>query len=325
MRQGSFVISLDFELHWGIFDVKSVDQYQNNLDGTRNAIDAILDLSQEFDIRLTFATVGFLFARSKTELAGSLPGHLPSYADENLSPYRLLEAIGENEEEDPYHFSLSMIKKIANDKIHEIGTHTFCHYYCQAEGQTLGEFEADIIAAKELAAKRGIEIKSIVFPRNQVIPEYVEVCANHGISSYRGTEKTFVYSPTTNVPNVINKGLRLLDSYIDVFGPHTFSYNELVSESKNCVNIPSSRFLRPYNSKLSFIEPFKISRITKAMTTAAKHNQLYHLWWHPHNFGSQLDQNLSNLRNIFEHFQKLNYQFGFQSETMTSLQEKLCQ
>lgn len=52
-----------------------------------------------------------------------------------------------------------------------MGTHTFCHYYCWAKGQTPEQFDADLSQACKIAAKQGLILKSIVFPRNEVDEE----------------------------------------------------------------------------------------------------------------------------------------------------------
>ncbi|MBS9462204.1 polysaccharide deacetylase family protein [Flagellimonas sp. 389] len=322
---GTFVISLDFELHWGIFDVKSVDDYKLNLENTRKAIRGILELSDKYKIRLTFSTVGFLFAENKDELTHFAPKVKPRYTNQNLNPYPLISSIGKDEIDAPYHFAKKEIEQIAKNPNHEIGTHTFSHYYCCAEGQTLEQFDNDINAAVKIAEAMGISINSIVFPRNQVKDDYLRTCFKNGITSYRGTEEAGVYQPRKSMPRIMEKGLRLMDSYVNVFGYHTYPLGTLqLSRSKNgeCLNIPSSRFLRPYSKTLKILEKLKILRIKKAMTHAAKHGHLYHLWWHPHNFGANMKENLGNLEMIFKHFQKLEKDYSFTSNTMTSLKEQ---
>ena len=71
------------------------------------------------------------------------------------------------------------------------------------------------------------------------------------------------------------------------------------------------------------MEPLKIRRVTKAMTHAAQNNEMFHLWWHPHNFGAQINENFNNLETIFKHFKLLNSVYGFESETMTGLSNKI--
>jgi len=59
------------------------------------------------------------------------------------------------------------------------------------------------------------------------------------------------------------------------------------------------------------------------MRHAAKHNEMFHLWFHPHNFGANTDKNFSNLEKIFQQYQSLNLKYSFESETMTSLNKKV--
>ena len=115
----------------------------------------------------------------------------------------------------------------------------------------------------------------------------------------------------------------MLDSYINIFGNKTYKISGLNNEKFGCLNLPSSSFLRPYNNKLKIFEYLKLQRIKKAMTHAAKNNELYHLWWHPHNFGANLNKNLDNLENIFTHYIKLSNKFNFSSETISSCRNKL--
>ena len=67
-NNGAFVISLDFELMWGVRDKKGIDQYGENILGVRKAIPALLKLFEEFEINCTFSTVGFLFFEDSKNL-----------------------------------------------------------------------------------------------------------------------------------------------------------------------------------------------------------------------------------------------------------------
>jgi hypothetical protein len=55
------------------------------------------------------------------------------------------------------------------------------------------------------------------------------------------------------------------------------------------------------------------------MTKAAQSNKLYHLWFHPHNFGSNMEENFKNFENILEIYSKLQSRYNFESKTMTQL------
>jgi hypothetical protein len=59
------------------------------------------------------------------------------------------------------------------------------------------------------------------------------------------------------------------------------------------------------------------------MTFAAQNQLLFHLWWHPHNFGANTDLNVAFLRGILEHYASLRRQFQFQSLTMAEVAESV--
>jgi len=324
---GHFVISLDLELHWGFFELKTVEEYHENLINTRKVVQRLLDLSNTYNVKLTFATVGFLFAKNKDELIKFSPKVKPTYTKKELNPYALFNEIGFNEDDDPYHFGHSILKKIIDDKNHEVGTHTFSHYYCTESGQTKTQFEEDLRAALKVANNFDLELESIVFPRNMFNPEYLDVCYKLGLKSYRGTENAPIYKLENN-PNSpyltkqVFRASRMLDTYINLTGKHTYNIKKINTKNQ-IINLPQSRFLRPYINSLKFLEKLKIRRIKKAMRHAAKHNELFHLWWHPHNFGANMDENFKNLEDIFKEYKQLNKKYNFKSETMTSLTNKV--
>ena len=59
------------------------------------------------------------------------------------------------------------------------------------------------------------------------------------------------------------------------------------------------------------------------MSFAAKNNEGFHLWWHPHNFGINLTENLQFLEEILKHYKELNQNFGMQSLTMQEVAEEI--
>ena len=88
-------------------------------------------------------------------------------------------------------------------------------------------------------------------------------------------------------------------------------------------NIPASRFLRPYSPKLKALESLRLKRIKDDITYAAQNGLTYHLWWHPHNFGVNIEENLAFLTAILKHFQYLQQTHAMESVTMAELSEQL--
>jgi hypothetical protein len=318
LKTGVFTISLDFELHWGVSENRTIESYRENLENVPLVVENLLALFTEFEIHTTWATVGMLFCKNKAELLATSDALTPpQYFNEKLSNYRIFHEVGENERRDPFHYALSLIKKIQATPHQEVGTHTFSHYYCLERGQTLQHFQEDLEAAYEMAIKEDISLKSIVFPRNQYERSYIDCCVKKGIIAYRGTENHWMYRTRSREDETkTRRALRFVDAYFAISGDNTYTISR---GEAGAVNVPSSRFLRPYSKKLALLEPLRLHRIKKEMTDAAKNKRLYHLWWHPHNFGKNLVENVAFLVKILEHYQFLNKQYGMMSLNMAEI------
>lgn len=323
MNYGKFVISLDFELFWGVRDSRTISAYGSNILGVHTVIPRMLDFFGKYNIKATFSTVGFLFFDSKEELLNGLPSLRPNYINKDLSPYHgHFEMVGNNGEVDKFHFAPQLIQHIMQHPQHEVGTHTFSHYYCLEEGQNVNEFRADLEAAKQIANKYRLQLTSLVFPRNQFNDEYLKACQEAGILCYRGNEHSWLYTAKSkDKESLFRRACRLVDAYVNISGHNCYSDEYL--KSKLPVDIPASRFLRPYSKKLSILDGLRLNRIKSGMTHAAKNNLTYHLWWHPHNFGDNHDENFAFLENILKHFQFLQKTYNFQSQTMTELAKNI--
>jgi peptidoglycan/xylan/chitin deacetylase (PgdA/CDA1 family) len=321
--QGHFVISLDFEMYWGVRDVYSLRHYREQMAGERTVIPKLLNLFQEHGIHATWAIVGLLFFESLEEMKKNLPALKPNYSIQELSPYPYLYNgnLGLSESLDPYHYAPSLIRMIKETKYQKISTHTFSHYYCLENGQSLEHFKADLRAAVQTAAKQGLKLESIIFPRNQVNDEYITILKKYGIHSYRGNPSHWIYKKGySRRDSLLKRLLRLMDTYMNLSGYNCFSMDELPKRIP--INLPASHFLRPYSKRFSLFEPLRLKRILSSMTYAAQHGLVYHLWWHPYNFASYEKENMASLQQIIEHFKRLQIHFGMVSTSMEELCDK---
>ncbi len=315
---GVFVVSLDFELFWGLRDIFDLKECRDLLLGARRAVPEILALFAEYDIRATWATVGFLLCSGRDELLDSLPEILPDYSDGKLSPYGSIVDTGNSEESDPFHYAPSLVLRIADTPGQEVATHTFSHYYCLEQGQTGAAFRADLLAARRIASRRGIELRSLVFPRNQFNQEYLSLCAEQGIIAYRGNQRNWIYSAsTTDGESPAKRLARLADVYLDLSGHN--GHDSAALGEKPPFNVPASRLLRPVSSFGRALEPLRLRRIQGEMSHAARNGLLYHLWWHPHNFGADVEANITFLRQVLEQYRRLRDRFGMESLTMADI------
>ncbi|MEO5347265.1 MAG: polysaccharide deacetylase family protein [Magnetococcus sp. YQC-9] len=319
--RGIFTISLDFELYWGVRDKRTIEEYGANIIGARSAIPKILELFVEFNVHATWAAVGFLFFTNRNELKKSLPNLFPEYTRSALSPYPIVfQEQGDHATiPDPYLFAPDLIDTICAYPGQEIGTHTFSHYYCLEKGQTVAQFQADLNHAASITRKKcGYQPRSLVFPRNQWNSHYLHLLPKAGIHCFRGNELSWIYQASEDEgQGYMQRALRLLDTYFNISGYNTYNLPDCRNSVPN--NFPASRFLRPYSRKLAFLDSLRLKRITSSMNDAAIRQRLFHLWWHPHNFGINTEKNLDFLRKILLHFKTLQQRHDMMSLNMGEL------
>ena len=313
MKNGALVISLDFELLWGVFDKVDWKEKKKYFLNTLSLIPEILQLFERFEISCTWATVGMLFNENWKEWKTNIPEILPEYNNDTLSAYKYGQEIQSIDNEDLC-FAPNLIKQIKDTSRQEVATHTYSHYYCLEKGQTIKSFEADLQQSIKMAKKIGVELKSLVFPRNQFNEEYLSICKKLGIENVRSNPTNW-YWRNMGSDSLLNKIFRTGDAYL---GPTDKSYK--IAESITAKEQPfcqkASRLLRPYspNKKLNSL---KLKRIKAEMTKAAKSNEFYHLWWHPHNFGDHPAENLRDLEELLIHFAALKEKYGYLSLNMS--------
>ena len=315
---GTLIVSLDFELFWGMLDCSTLESYGENVLGGRKAIPRLLELFQKYDIHATWAAVGFLFARDYNDLQQYFPEkkNLPAYQDPALTPYPLFEKIGKNEEDAPCFYGASLLDMVAKTPGQEIGSHTFCHYYCREKGQTPEQFEADMRAAKKIAADHGYDVTSVILPRNQCEPEYTDVLRELGFTAYRDEENDWIHEKISIRP--LKRLLRLMDVYFPLTGLGGYR-----PQNENGIwNLVGSRMYKPILKPLRFLERLKLMRIKAQMHHAAKHGLTFHLWWHPHNIGVRTEEHLRQLEDIFSYYAELKEKYSMQSLNMREVVEK---
>jgi hypothetical protein len=314
MACGSFIISLDFELHWGVRDVVSLLQCKDHFLRARDAIPEVLKSFEEHGIHATWATVGFLFARDKRHLLHHLPEIRPTYTERRLDPYSFLDEVGDDERSDPFHFAPSLLDAIARVPGQEIASHTFSHYYCLEEGQSEQAFEADLEAAAAIGEPFGAVTEALVFPRGQHNPAYLSAMKRRGVRTYRIPPAFYPYqSRPAAQENLTHRGLRLLDSYVPLGG----LYGDTPRlDDGGLVPLRAGLFLRPYSRTRRRLEPIRMHRLKRAMRDAAHKRRDFHLWWHPHNFGTHTSQNLAMLANVLDEYRMLRERYDWPSRTM---------
>lgn len=287
----------------------------NYFDNTRFAIPQMLQLFSQYDIQVTWAIVGMIFNQNLEMWKNNRPDLVPDYANKTVSSYHWCDEKRQHLNESNL-FAPELIDQIKSTPGAEIGTHTYSHYYCHEQGQTPDQFKADLEKAIQLALSNGIIIESLVFPRNQFNAAYMEVCRQVGIKSVR-TNPDKWYWDTSKKDSLAIKLMRTGDAWFPI-NKNSSVPLESIDASLNPVQLPASRLYRAW-TKNRLLNALKMKRIFSEMTKAAKNGGVYHLWWHPHNFGYHPFECLSELKAILEHYSLLQKQYGFLSLNMKGL------
>ena len=117
------------------------------------------------------------------------------------------------------------------------------------------------------------------------------------------------------------EGSAVVDAHFNLSGERTASWPRTSEFVFGICPVPTSFFLRPVLGYRNVLDRLRLCRIKKSMLHAAKENEIFHLWWHPHNFGINLDQNMSFLREIILYYQELRSDYGMCSLNMGEIAE----
>ncbi len=321
---GSLVISLDFELWWGVRDTRAYADYGANVAGVHGVIPKLLDLFDRYEIRSTWATVGMAMCDGWDEWRSLQPEHAPGYVDRSLNPYGEHDRARASNVPDALFFAPGLVGQIVNQPGQELGCHTFSHFYCLEEGITDDDFHGDLQLFKRITeTKFGLTTSSIVFARNQYSETAIRVAHQEGMTTYRGNPSGYGFQPIPHRnESAIRRGLRLADAVVPGVSGRTYR-----SESEECsigqpINVPASFFLRSVGSLPTALHKLSLHRVTQAIRYAAQHERVVHVWWHPHNFGVRQDENLAALTTVLDCFRSERDSGRLQSRNMGDFARK---
>jgi hypothetical protein len=163
-------------------------------------------------------------------------------------------------------------------------------------------------------------LRSIVFPRNQVNGAYLPVCARMGLIAFRGTPSAWMHEARAQAEtNMPQRAARLLDAYVPL--PAAHAKVARAPGPAGLVDVPASRFFRPRprSRLLRALDPLKVGRVVGELERAARDGAVYHLWWHPHNFGVEQEAHLAQLDAVLSRFARLRDEGMMRSLTMSEL------
>ncbi len=313
LDRGAFLVSIDTEMAWGTVhhrDGSPHYTYQQE----REFIHNLLGLLERYQIRATWAVVGHLFLdRCQPENGRKHPEILrPAYSwlkGDWFDPDPCTDA-----QRDPMWYGRDLVESIRSCQApQEIGSHAFSHLIVGDPQCSAESFSSDLQACRQAAKRMGIQLKSFVFPRNQL--GHFEVLADHGFTSYRGlTPPRFGSGP---------KPVRMARRVLSEMG--VLPAAPVLPQYRHSMwDVPATYF---YGSSATHWRLLPIGvmaqRVRRDLSRAAQQRGLVHLWFHPHNLTAHPDRSLKGLEIIFRKVHQLRQQGTLDNPTMGELAESL--
>lgn len=288
-KVGYFIFSLDTELGTGHFDKDDERKKIFSSDGVREreTIARILELLEKYQIVATWAVVGHIFYDrcEECEVCPVLDwkGKYRSYEEAYKTHH-------------PLWYGADVVDTLLNAKMkHEIAFHGYSHETFDTISREKAEVE--IQEFMRVASRKGIDAKSIVFPRNKV--GHLDLFEKYGFLCYRGKEPLPLL---TRNKDIVGKVAKHLDHVLGISTPPIYQMEEFASS--NMINLIATQHIFGFNRKTEILldgwglPNLRIRRMTRAIRKAAAEKKVAHIWAHPWEF--RTDADFGKLRYIFE-------------------------
>lgn len=268
---GSFCVSIDLELAWGVWDKLTPDRLELACDAERAIVARLLALSEKYALPATWAVVGRIFDATAE---GALPAG-PRAA----------------------WYGPELVEAVQRSKVpHDIGSHSWAHvYYDRIPAREAAEdLERDVAVRKAW----GLPLRTWVYPRNGV--GHVDLLERAGVEVYRTLDEGFVGWLRERAPRLSGPG-NLADKALPVVPA-------LVRPERRggIVALPSSTILIARNGPRRVVRP-AVTRLRwrAALDRAAASDGCFHAWFHPSNFYWRSESQYAVLDAAYAHAARL--------------------
>ena len=304
LRKGCFIISLDFELAWGTRGRPKAAVVGPDLDGTRRAIDGLIELFDEFDIPATWVAVGAMF------MGGSQRHPWISDACFDDIPHG-------NCDTEPHWYAEDILEKLLAMKTRQdIGCHTLTHMFVRDTPESRAQFDLELERSVKLFEQLKLpRPKSFIYPKHFMA--HHDLLKKHGFECYRGPEAGwFEQLPTTS----LKAAGRLLSARLRQAPSVGLPYKS----AEDLWVIPSSQFYPSFRSVGKYVSVAdRVAKAIKGLDAAVSQQAVYHLWTHPFNLGLETDALLAGCRQILLHSQRLRETGKLECLSMANLSDRL--
>ena len=312
----TFVLSLDTELIWGSFDHLTPSEFDEAYPDIRATIRSILRLLETYEISATWAVVGHLFLESCSRSPEGL-AHAglirPRQSWRTGDWYRADPCT--DVRSDPLWYGPDILDLLQSAQVaQEIGSHSFAHVLFGDPDLTREAVEADLRECVAVAARRGIELRSFVFPRNS--EGHHEALRAAGFTAFRGADP-YRFAGT---PRPVYRASHLTGHALGLAPPISRPSEKL----PGLWNIPGSTlFMHRAGLRRAISRAARVRRMKRGLAKAMSEGGIFHLWTHPFNLANDPVYLLAVLEDTLKVASVARERGELSIETMGSLAAKL--
>lgn len=269
------VISLDFELAWGSFDVEPTEALLESATWTHDVgAPLLLGLLERHRLPATWATVGALMHDGLTEDALAM-----DEVQTPWFPYPWLSLVprGRGEAEARAWFAPSLVERIRRAETpQEIGFHGYTHASFGHPGTSRARAAQELAACRRTSDALGLDAVSFVYPRNQV--GHLDLLAPHGFRTWRAPDAQAWEALSRRLP----RGRNLAGVAADFLGSAPLTTRPSVEGG--LVAQPGSVMVRYAQGWRGAIpDTTRARRLRAGLDAVIARGGTFHVWLHPIN------------------------------------------
>jgi hypothetical protein len=186
--------------------------------------------------------------------------------------------------------------ELLSDLLHCPGQEVACHGYSHVVWDGLSGAEQwldrELRLSQELAKRLGVQLLTLVFPKNRYSALSLAVARRHGFLGFRGDE--FVSeSRELSLPALLLGRTR---RFLGAFGLGGSASRGTVRSEAGLLRVPGQRFLRLEDP--SWLRRAHLAHVRAELSALARRGEILHIWCHPENFTREPRVALSAFRGL---------------------------
>lgn len=268
MTKGTMIISLDCEGKWGMIDTLSAHHDEVITKKSLMFVyGELTKLFKSYDVPVTFAFVmAFVLKISERK---EFSDFLVDYQFDGKSWLHNYSGAVANNRLDGWHFpeGLDMVR---SNPAHEIACHSLRHSNFNEDLLRETDAKLEMQGISAIATKKQIDLKTYIFPRNQV--GFLDQLCQNGFIGYRDR---------INLPTGVARRVHSFASEFNVFEK---AQPKSEAKKNEMVVIPSGYFFNwRFGPRKLIPKALTLARWRSAIDAACQAGGVVHLWFHPHN------------------------------------------